>query len=134
MAAELVAHGADVNVTDEDAISPLMSASENGLTEVVRFLLSSGADPAAVDRHGMTAIDWVYQWSLKPPEDATLLLLDAGAVPGNREAVLEEARRHGHGRVVAWLEEHRADHAVNALATSLTEALARGFGHDRCTR
>ena len=103
MAAELVAHGADVNATDFSTVTPLMPASERGRTEVVRFLLSTGADPAAVDRHGKTAIDWAYERFRTASEGVVLLLLDAGAVPGDREAVLVKAHRKGHHRVVALL-------------------------------
>ena len=38
-----------------------------------------------------------------PSEDVVLLLLDAGVVAGDREVALQEARRRGHYRVVAWL-------------------------------
>ena len=104
MGAELVAHGADVNATDEDMVTPLMHAARNNRIGVVRFLLSAGADPAAVDRDGNTAIDWAYQWSWMAAEDVALLLLDAGVVPGDRKAVLEKAHREGHHRVVVRLE------------------------------
>ena len=104
MAAELVAHGADVNATDKDMVTPLMYAAKSNRTVAVRFLLAAGADPTAVDSEGRTAIDWAYGRFPRPSEDVALLHLDAGVVPGDREAALEEARREGHHRVVARLE------------------------------
>ena len=104
IAAELVAHGADVNAADEDMVTVLMCAASNGRTFAVRFLLDTGADPLAVDRVGRTAIDWAYEEYYFPSEDVALFLLEAGAVPGYREYVMEKARVEGHNRVVAWLE------------------------------
>ena len=47
MGAELVAHGADVNATDENMVTPLMYAARNHRNVAIRFLL--GADPTAID-------------------------------------------------------------------------------------
>ena len=102
MAAELVAHGADVNAANEDMVTVLMCAANNGRGVAVRFLLDAGADPLAVNSEGRSAVDWVYE--RYPREDVAMLLLEAGVVPCDREEVMEEARREGHGRVVAWLE------------------------------
>ena len=105
MAAELGAHGADVNAADEGMVTVLMRAAGNDRAAAVRFLVDAGADPGAVDIQGRTAIDWVYEgeFFFSGSEDVALLLLEAGAVPGDRERVLEEARQMGHDRVVAWL-------------------------------
>ena len=110
MAAELVAHGADVNAAGEGMITVLMCAARNGKTFAVRFLLGAGVDPSAVDWKGRTAIDWAYG-RYSPSEDVAMLLLEAGTVPGNREEVLEEARRWRHDRVVTWLETAAPDDA-----------------------
>ena len=110
MAAELVAHGANVNAADKDMVTVLMCAAENGRKVAVRSLLDTGADPLAVDRNGWTAVDWAYA-RYSPSGDVVMLLLEAGAVPGNREEVLGRARRNGHNRVVAWLETAAADDA-----------------------
>ena len=103
MAAELVAHGADVNAADEDMVTVLMYAAWSGVEGVVRFLLEARADPLAVDGEGTTAIDWAYG-GFHTSENVVMLLLEAGAVPGNREKILEKARKDGYDRVAAWLE------------------------------
>lgn len=54
----IVAGGADVNwQLQYTGLTPLMAAASNGKTEVVRFLLDKGADPAVKDANGKTALD-----------------------------------------------------------------------------
>jgi hypothetical protein len=57
----LLLHGAHINQSDpRDGETPLMAASQDGLTRVVQHLLRRGADPTMVDCEGRTA-DW-YHW------------------------------------------------------------------------
>ena len=52
MAAELVAHGVDVNAADKDMVTVLMCAARDDRAAVVKFLLDAGADRLAVDKNG----------------------------------------------------------------------------------
>ncbi len=54
----LLAHGALVNVTDMEGMTPLMTAAQFDKPEVVRALLARGADPALRDKQGWTALNW----------------------------------------------------------------------------
>ena len=54
-----VASGADINVVDERAITPLMEASRWHRAECVAEMLRLGADARRVDNVGMTALHYV---------------------------------------------------------------------------
>lgn len=59
----IVAGGGNVNVQlEQTKLSPLMAAASAGKAEVVRYLLSEGADPGAKDWNGYTALDRA-KWS-----------------------------------------------------------------------
>jgi len=49
---ELIAHGADVDLSTNDNVTALMVASGKGHAEIVRSLLTAGADPNAVCSNG----------------------------------------------------------------------------------
>ena len=53
----LLDHGARHDLTDNRGRSALMIAAERGHAEIVAHLLSLGADPAAADKSGRTALD-----------------------------------------------------------------------------
>ena len=54
--------GAGVKVNPERAsLPPLHSAVASGRSEFVRLLLDAGADPAARDAYGATALDWALE-------------------------------------------------------------------------
>jgi ankyrin repeat protein len=55
----LLEFGAEVN-PDAASISPLHSAVAIGSWAMVRFLLTVGASPSAVDAFGATPVDWAY--------------------------------------------------------------------------
>ncbi|TVS13364.1 MAG: ankyrin repeat domain-containing protein [Gammaproteobacteria bacterium] len=57
----LLAGGADVNVTDDEARTPLMHAAEAGRNVITRLLLEAGADREMRDASGRTAADWARQ-------------------------------------------------------------------------
>lgn len=55
----LIGHGAKVNIADVDTWTPLHAAAANGFTDIVKFLLKSGADKGILTEDGETALDLV---------------------------------------------------------------------------
>jgi ankyrin repeat protein len=55
MVESLLKSGADVNVRNEDGMTPLMAAASTGSLVVIRLLLGKGANPGAVNNLGETA-------------------------------------------------------------------------------
>ena len=81
-----------VNSGNEVGYTALMGAARGGSLEMVRFLLSHGAQATLSDKRGYTALHWVVA---QPVHDASgqmacvCALLDAGAVPNvqNEEGI-----------------------------------------------
>lgn len=67
----LVKAGAAVNERQSGGFTPLMSAAQNGDTEVARLLLAHGADPSLRDDEGRSAAD--HARTAGHPEIAALL-------------------------------------------------------------
>src|SRR5439155_9429216 len=61
--------GADVNVTDEDGITPLISAIINGHYDVAGVLLEKGADPNIADRTGRTPLYSAVDFHTMPSDN-----------------------------------------------------------------
>ena len=57
----LGSRGADVNAVDDDQETPLHKAAYMGNASVCTTLLALGADPAAKNSDGMTALDWARE-------------------------------------------------------------------------
>lgn len=53
----LLAGGLDVNIADEDGITPLMASAMNGHLAIARLLLAAGAYRCMFNKWGMTAHD-----------------------------------------------------------------------------
>jgi len=49
--------GADVNARDHEGNTAIHHAASRGDTEMIRYLVSKGADPKAVNREGRTTVD-----------------------------------------------------------------------------
>jgi len=57
----LIGHGANVNISDKDGITPLIYASMYGNLTIVGSLLKAGADPDKVDNSGRKAEDYASE-------------------------------------------------------------------------
>ena len=61
LARSLLAAGADVNLAQQDGVTPLHEAAHNGRADLVQLLLDHGADPSARDGKGRTARDFATE-------------------------------------------------------------------------
>lgn len=57
----LIAHGADVNATQQSDLTPLHAAAQNGQVEMVQLLLKNGADKEMTSKDGKKAIDYARE-------------------------------------------------------------------------
>ena len=53
---QLIGKGTNINIQNEDGVTALMTASNEGLSEVVELLLQNGADPNIHSNNGRTAL------------------------------------------------------------------------------
>lgn len=115
----LLEHGAAVNVADENGATPLMQAAGMNKTEAVRALLARGADPAARDKHGWTALRYA---AMRGWGDVIAVLRDRSPMD------LSEAAQFGDAaRVRAHLEAGEDPNAPDAQgATPLMAAMKSG--------
>ena len=102
-----VASGADINVVNEDGVTPLMVASFQHLAECVAEMLRLGADARRVNKYGMTALHRVaLRGSDGGGGEVVRLLVAAGcdaAVRDNDdETAVEYARRTRGGDNYEW--------------------------------
>jgi ankyrin repeat protein len=81
----LISNGATVNAPDANGTTPLMWAAMQGHIEIVRVLLASGADPAAVDSHGRTAGKIA---SLTKHDAIAAILTDPASSPSSQPSAL----------------------------------------------
>ena len=75
---QLLEHGADPNICDNDHSTPLHRASSKGFLQATRLLLSYGAKVDVKDDDGMTPFQWAASGG---HDEITKLLLEHGAVP-----------------------------------------------------
>jgi ankyrin repeat protein len=94
----LIQHGADVNAqvtgtktynmriprqpSANEGMTALHAAAQSGRTDLVRYLLEKGADPAIVDSNGKKAIDLVGAGASNPAAPAKPAAGANGAPPG----------------------------------------------------
>jgi ankyrin repeat protein len=78
--------GADVNARDANGTTPLHNAAARGDNEVIRYLVSKGADVMAVDRRGRTTVDMANgpQQRVQPLPETIKLLEEMGAKNNHR--------------------------------------------------
>jgi uncharacterized protein len=104
--------GADINTKDKDGVTALWIASQQGHADVVKLLLSKGAEVNV--RRNEDGITAVYIASLNGHADVVALLLENGAdvdmkKTTNGITALWAASRNGHADVVKLLLEKGAD-------------------------
>jgi ankyrin repeat protein len=78
--------GADVNARDHNGYTPLHHAASRGDNELIRYLVSKGADPTAVARSGQTTVDMANGpvQRVQPFPDTIALLESLGAKNNHR--------------------------------------------------
>jgi hypothetical protein len=78
----LLSAGVEVN-PKRASLPPLHSAVASGRSEFVRLLLDAGADPAARDAYGTTALDWALELDGDASTSARQLLMHqpSGDIP-----------------------------------------------------
>jgi ankyrin repeat protein len=81
-------HGADVNAEDEDGNTAVHNAASRGDNEMIRYLVSKGADVTKVNRRGQTTVDLAngpVQRTQPYPE--TIKLLEGLGAKNNHKCV-----------------------------------------------
>jgi ankyrin repeat protein len=78
--------GADVNARDHNGYTPLHHAAARGDNDLIRYLVSKGADPKAVARSGQTTVDLANGpvQRVQPYPETIALLESLGAVNNHR--------------------------------------------------
>jgi ankyrin repeat protein len=78
--------GADVNARDHNGYTPLHHAAARGDNDLIRYLVSKGADPKAVARTGQTTVDMANGpvQRIQPYPETMKLLESLGAVNNHR--------------------------------------------------
>jgi ankyrin repeat protein len=82
IAEALLAAGADINASPGDCLAPLRYAAVHKYKDLLRFLISKGADPNDRDPNGQTVITMIESTpSLRPGSKRIIKILeDAGGV------------------------------------------------------
>jgi uncharacterized protein len=78
--------GADVNARDHNGYTPLHHAASRGDNELIKYLISKGADPKAVARSGQTTVDMANGpvQRVQPFPETVALLESLGAVNNHK--------------------------------------------------
>ena len=81
-------HGADVNARDYNGETPMHNAAFRGNNELIRYLVSKGADLHAVSRYGLTTVDKANGPVQRiEPWPETIKLLEGLGVKNNHNCV-----------------------------------------------
>ena len=127
--------GVNPNFRNIVSDSPLISASFDGHTEIVKLLLESGADPNIGYRHGYTPLIFA---SKKGHSDVARLLLEHGADINIRDrdgkTPLIFASKKGHTNVVRLLLERGADINIRGKYGNTPLIFASDKGHSDVVR
>ena len=80
--------GADVNLRDANAYTPLHHAASRGDTAAVQYLIDQGADVMVVSRKGETTVDMANSpYQRIPPDPETIALLESYGAVNNHNCV-----------------------------------------------
>jgi ankyrin repeat protein len=133
---EFLDDGYPVNAGNEVGYTALMGAARGGSLELIRLLLSRGAQAVLADKRGYTALHWSVA---QPVRDASrqlsclCALLDAGALPNaqNEEGItpLMNAAWFGCLDSARELLRRRADPLVRDKKGRTAKDLANERGH-----
>ncbi len=127
----ILSGGGDINVRDEHGRTPLIWASANVETEVVRLLVAKGADVAVRDNIGQTPL--IAASSRKGSFEILKMLIENGADVNvqdqDKENALIAASTMGETRSVKFLLDHGA--SINSTDNSGRTALMHAcfLGH-----
>ncbi len=84
---KLLKSGSDVNMRNDNGVTPLMLAAVNNSVDVTRLLIKARADIEAKDMYGGTALMWAASGNAV---DTAWLLIKAGADLETKGSVTEE--------------------------------------------
>ncbi len=123
VALELIAHGLDVNSPEYNGYTPLMLAAMRGQASTVKMLLSLGANPAAKNKDGETALDLAIAHEIAYAANESSLYEMATGKKGALFyiPIYEEGRSQGHSESVKLLQEPPAAASVEELLKQLAE-------------
>jgi len=126
-------HGVPVNIQNNQGITPLMVAANNGKTNIVRYLIRKGANVRRESRNGKRAIHNAARYD---HVNIIRMILSAGEhvntkTPGNLQTPLHIAAQSGAARAVKFLIDAGANiHALdNKRRTPLLLAVKGGVGN-----
>ena len=104
----LLDRGVDVNATNIDGDTALMSAAGNGYIKIINLLLDSEANVNAVNKYGSTALTWAVR--NRHTKTVNLLLdrsADVNAANKDGITALTLAERNGHTKIVKLLIDRK---------------------------
>ena len=125
----IIGHGADVNTTNKENVTALMTACQVGNTGAVNILLNAGADPNSADVYGRT---WIHHAILANSKELLQAVIDNGADVNatNKKNVtaLMIASRRGNTDAVNELLNAGADPTIKDRlgATCIHHAVGEG--------
>jgi len=131
----LVDGGVDVNtIPDDESFTPLMKASQKGYFDIVKILVSAGADVNVKDKYGQTALILTASWPTGFDRlDIVKLLIEAGADVNIKNnygytALMRESSDYANMHIIRYLVKSGADiHAkANDNETALMIAAENG--------
>ncbi|CAI7601305.1 unnamed protein product [Penicillium pancosmium] len=132
----MISNGVEVDRSDRYLKpTPLLLASRNGHTEIVRLLIQRGATVNFYDNRGQTPL---FGASFYGHKEVVELLIDNGAelsTASNRNSPLIGASERGNEAIVQLLVENGADLECRSLSSERTPLVAAsGGGHEAVVR